>query len=179
MTAPVPVPRITPQRRAVTGHYAGPVSRTLAIGIDAAIATGVYTLSYAGLQLLLEAFFGSGFDHTGGDLSGVVAATTFSLWGFLYFFVSLAVAGRTIGMSLVGVRVLRTAGSAVTVGGAFVRTLVFPLSLLFFGLGLVPIVLGARHRAMHDAIAGTVVVYDWGSRTAQLPGPLSEFLARR
>jgi hypothetical protein len=36
-----------------------------------------------------------------------------------------------------------------------------------------------EHRALHDLIAGTAVVYDWGSRTAELPGPLSEFLARR
>ena len=93
-------------------------------------------------------------------------------WAFLYFFVSLAIAGRTIGNSLVGLRVLRADGSAVPVRSAFVRTVAYPFSLLFFGAGLVPIVLSARHRAFHDWVAGTVVVYDWGGRSRPAPRAL-------
>ena len=33
-------------------------------------------------------------------------------------------------------------------------------------------------RALHDLCAGTAVVYDWGDRPAELPGPLSSYLAR-
>jgi len=173
VTAVQPTPLAPAARLAVTGHYAGPVSRTLAIALDAAIVMAAYTLVYAGVNLLLDAFF-----DTSLDLSGVVNAVVLSGWAFLYFFVSLAIAGRTIGNSVVGLRVLRADGSAVPVRAALVRTLAYPFSLLFFGAGLVPIVLAARHRAFHDRVAGTVVVYDWGGRDAQLPGPLSNFLAR-
>jgi uncharacterized RDD family membrane protein YckC len=38
---------------------------------------------------------------------------------------------------------------------------------------------GRNRRALHDLIAGTAVVYDWGDRPAQMPAPLSSFIADR
>ena len=60
----------------------------------------------------------------------------------------------------------------------FVRTLAFPLSVLFFGIGLLMIVVQREHRSLHDLIAKSCVVYDWGDRSAEMPGPLSDFLNR-
>ena len=60
----------------------------------------------------------------------------------------------------------------------FVKTLAFPLSVLFFGIGPLMIVVEREHRSLHDMIAKTCVVYDWGDRSAEMPGPLSEFLNR-
>jgi hypothetical protein len=34
------------------------------------------------------------------------------------------------------------------------------------------------HRGLHDVIAATAVVYDWGDRQAEMPGPLADFLHR-
>jgi hypothetical protein len=42
------------------------------------------------------------------------------------------------------------------------------------GLGFLPIVTGRHRRALHDAIAGTAVVYSWDARAARL-----RFLARQ
>lgn len=159
----------------VSGHFAGIVSRGAAAALDVLFALAIFTVAYAGVGLLLDAFFGASMD---GKWSGLISAAALSCWGFAYYFVSLAVAGRTAGKGMVGLRVLSRSGAPLSVGKAFVRTLALPLSTLFFGLGYVPIVLQKQHRALHDYIAGTVVVYDWGARTAQLPGPLSEFLAR-
>jgi uncharacterized RDD family membrane protein YckC len=162
--------------RSVTGKYAGAVSRAAAATIDVIVVMGAYTVAYAGLQLLMDAFFDATPD---GRWWGLVSAAALSVWGFLYYFVSLAVAGRTVGKSLAGLRVLSSTGTPLSILKAFVRTVASPLSALFFGLGYLPIVLQREHRALHDFIAGTAVVYDWGDRTAQLPGPLSDFLSRQ
>lgn len=158
----------------VTGHYAGPVSRAAAAALDVLVAMTLYTVAYAGVELLADAFLNVSLD---GEWSGPLAALALAGWGFLYYFVGLAVSGRTVGKAVVGLRVLRADGSTLTVGRAFVRTVALPLSTVL-ALGFVPIVLHRQHRALHDFIAGTVVVYDWGSRSARLPGPLSEFLTR-
>jgi hypothetical protein len=50
---------------------------------------------------------------------------------------------------------------------------VFPLSFLLFGLGFLGILVQREHRALHDLIAGTAVVYSWDARAARL-----RFLAR-
>lgn len=166
---------VVPARRTVTGHYAGPVSRALGAALDAAVVTGTYTLGYAALDTLLTAFFQASLD---GERSGPLAAVALAGWGFLYVFVSLAIAGRTLGKSVLGLRVLMADGTTLTVRAALVRTLMLPVSMLLLGLGFVPIVLQREHRALHDFAAHTAVVYDWGARSAQLPGPLSQFLER-
>ena len=102
-----------------------------------------------------------------------------ALWYFLYHFVSLMIAGRTLGKWLVGMRVVMRDGSPIIKKAAFIRPLTFPLSFLVFGLGFVGILIEAERRALHDRLAGTVVVYDWGDRPAELPGPLSRWMARR
>ncbi len=162
-------------RRTVTGHYAGAASRAVAGLADVGAVMGLYTLGYSGLLFLDKTFFGDRFDLS---KSGVVGAVTLVVWGFLYFYVSLAVAGRTLGKGLIGLRVLTTDGGVITGRTAFIRTLALAVSFLLFFLGFLGILIGRRHRALHDVIAHTCVVYDWGERSAQLPGPLSDFLAR-
>jgi uncharacterized RDD family membrane protein YckC len=165
----------TVERLVVTGHYAGPASRGVAAVIDGAVVLGLYSLGYSALVMLNTAFFGDRFDLS---RSGVWGVVTLAVWAFLYVYVSLLIAGRTFGKGLVGIRVVSGAGAAVGGRAAFVRTLVLPISCLFMGLGLIGIVLGQRHRALHDVAANTCVVYDWGSRNAQIPGPLTDFIAR-
>lgn len=45
---------------------------------------------------------------------------------------------------------------------------------LFFGLGFAGILVQREHRALHDLIAGSAVVYAWDARAARL-----RFLARQ
>jgi len=169
-TAPVRGTGIT-----VTGHYAGAVSRAAAATLDLLAVMSVYTVGYAAARLLADAFLNVTLD---GKWSGVLAAVVLGAWGFMYYFVCLAVAGRTVGMAVVGLRTLRADGSPLTVTGAFIRTLAMPLSTVLL-IGFLMIIVQRQHRALHDFIAGTVVVYDWGERSARLPGPLSDFLAKR
>lgn len=165
-----------PARMDVTGHYAGAASRAAGAVLDVAIVMGTFTASVAGLDLLVRFFSGSSVTS---DSSGWGSAVALGIWAFLYVYVSLTIAGRTAGKAIVGLRVVTADGSPLTGRRALWRTLAFPLSVLPVGLGFIGIFLHREHRALHDLIARTAVVYDWGGRTAELPAPLSEFLARR
>jgi uncharacterized RDD family membrane protein YckC len=103
----------------------------------------------------------------------------YATWLFLYVFVALAIAGRTPGKGIIGLRVVTADGHPLPVRRAFWRTLALPLSVLLLGIGLLTIIFQREHRALHDLLAKTAVVYDWGDRAAELPGPLSDFLARQ
>ena len=65
-------------------------------------------------------------------------------------------------------QVLTDDGRDVSGRRAIGRTLAFPLSFLILCLGFLGILLGDRRRALHDVIAGTVVVYSWDARAARL-----------
>ena len=109
---------------------------------------------------------------TGNDISwhngDIWVVTAYAVWAFIYFAYSWAASGRTAGMALVGVRVVRDDGTDASARRAVVRTLAFPLSFLFLGLGFVGILLGDRRRTLHDVIAGTAVIYSWNTRAARL-----------
>lgn len=76
-------------------------------------------------------------------------------------------------MAVLGVRVVRADGTPLEPRQGVVRALVFPLSFLFCGLGFLGIIVQREHRALHDLIAGTAVIYSWDARAARL-----RFLAR-
>ncbi len=164
----------TAGRTSVTGHYAGPVGRALAAVVDIAIVAATFALGYFVTDLLARTFF----NHPLGGGRSPLATAALAVWAFLYVFVALAVAGRTFGKGLIGLRVVRADGDPLSVRRAFGRTLMLPLSIAFAGLGLLLILLQREHKALHDLVAGTAVVTDWGDRTAELPAPLSAFLAR-
>ena len=64
-----------------------------------------------------------------------------------------------------------SAGFTVTPGRVLLRTIMLPVAAAPLGLGLLPILLSRSRRGLHDAVAGTAVVYDWGDRPAQDAGP--------
>ena len=80
-------------------------------------------------------------------------------------------------MALIGLRVLATDGSAISQRQSFFRVLTLPLSVILLGIGLLMAVFGAERKALHDHIGGTCVVYDWGDRPAEMPAPLTSWLA--
>jgi uncharacterized RDD family membrane protein YckC len=81
-------------------------------------------------------------------------------------------------MAIVGLRIVSRAGEPLSGRRAFLRVLTLPLSLVLLGLGLLGIVFDRERRALHDLIAGSTVVYDWGDRMATMPTPLARWLAQ-
>lgn len=165
----------TPARLDVSGHYAGPVSRAAAAAVDGFLIFILFTVGATGVELLVGAIFDVSLAD---DRQGWVWLVAIGSWAFTYVVVSLGIAGRTPGKSLAGLTVVSRDGSVLPIKRAIGRTLAFPLSLLFFGIGFLGIIFGREHKALHDVLAKTAVVYDWGSRKAELSAPLSAYIAR-
>ena len=164
-------------RGQITGHYAGSLSRLGAFLIDVAIVWVTWVLTTAGIVFIINLFLR--VEGSGSATIGWIGLAFLASWAFLYLWVSLAVAGRTIGMGIVGIRVVDRKGGPLLGREALVRTLVFPFSFLIFGLGFLGVFVSPERRTMHDAAAGSVVVYDWGDRPAEMPAPLTQWVTRR
>ncbi|HEY8216973.1 MAG TPA: RDD family protein [Acidimicrobiia bacterium] len=154
------------------GQYAGPVTRAIAWLLDVAISVVVFDATIAVCLFLADLLTPA--DVRAGDVPEWLAAILLGGWLFAYFGGSWAASGKTVGMALLGLRVVNGDGSMLERWRGFLRAPALALSLLTFGIGLVGIVVGRRHRGLQDVIAGSVVVYDWDARSARL-----RFLARR
>jgi uncharacterized RDD family membrane protein YckC len=159
-------------RETVSGRYAGPVSRGAAAAIDVGVILGSYSAGVGLVGFLAQALFGFSI----GNGTGTVASVVLAGWAALYIAVSTAISGRTVGKAVVGLIVVSRTGHPVGPFAAVVRMLTVPFSTSIFAAGLLLIVLRRDHRALHDLIARTAVVYDWGDRPAQLPAPLTAYL---
>jgi uncharacterized RDD family membrane protein YckC len=89
------------------------------------------------------------------------------LWLFLYFTYCWATTGKTPGMVVLGIRVVRADGAHAEAWRAVVRTLILPVSVALFFVSLPLILLQRAHQAPHDLAAGTAVVYAWDARAAK------------
>lgn len=72
----------------------------------------------------------------------------------LYFAFFWTLAGRTPGMAVLGLRVVRADGRQVRWPAALVRALL----LAYFPIGALLLVVNRRHYALHDMIARTAVI---------------------
>ncbi len=153
------------------GQYAGSVSRFVAYVIDLAVSAGIFALGLAATSLGVQVVTRHPVSW---NRSNVVVAIVYVCWEFFYFGYSWAASGRTVGMAVLGVRVVRADGVILDPWRGVVRALVFPLSFLLFGLGFLGILVQREHRALHDLIAGSAVIYAWDARSARL-----RFLARQ
>jgi len=128
--------------------YAGIVSRTVAFVVDAVVVTVVAAGTVAVVQLVASV---AGADWRGlaraaaPAVPAVFAAYNFVFWGL---------SGRTPGMALLGLRVTSTAGRPVRWIPALIRAVV----LAYLPIGSVWCLVDRRRQAVHDKLAGTVVV---------------------
>ena len=159
-----------------TGRYAGPVTRFIALVLDILIVTTGFTVIVAGTTYLIELVSPIEID----PVRGLWYIVGFVVWAFLYLWLSIAVFGKTLGKTVMGVRVVDSQGSlALHSRQSLIRAITYPLSFVVLGLGLLGVLFGRERRAWHDHFAGTAVVYDWGSRTARLSTPLATWLERK
>jgi uncharacterized RDD family membrane protein YckC len=142
---------------------AGSVSRFLAFLVD---------------QLLIALLFAAGAWLSVSALAVVTGrSVTAPTWfvaicygtqKFVYIAAQLAATGRTVGKALLGLMVVEAGGEPLRAREALVRTLVFPLSFLLFGVGFLLGLFRRDRRELHDLLASTAVVYAWDASTAQL-----------
>lgn len=75
--------------------------------------------------------------------------------------------GKTIGKWTTGLRLERTDGSVPGIGWALLRHFVgYPVSLLLLGIGFLMSIVVPNGRGLHDFIAGTVVIREYGRAKA-------------
>jgi uncharacterized RDD family membrane protein YckC len=160
----MPAPPLAAQEN-LQGHYAGFASRFLAFAVDVAVLTAGFVLILAAVNFVASIVTGKSTNFSRSDTWVVVA---YVVWAFIYFAHWWGLNGKTPGGGLFGVQVLTDDGGDVSGRRAIGRALAFPLSFLILCLGFLGILLGDRRRALHDVIAGTVVVYSWDARAARL-----------
>jgi uncharacterized RDD family membrane protein YckC len=163
---------ITPQALEDTlyGHYAGFSSRFLALAVDLllialliAMATHFVTtaLSLLGVQRFYQDLIDTlGFDVVGVGASGFLGALI--VFGYAAIFWSLN--GRTLGMALLGLKVVSFDGSHISIWRALIRVIFFFISALLFFLGFLWVLGDNRRQGWHDKAAGSIVIYTWPAR---------------
>lgn len=180
--APTELRDVAPPRRpgrdrpSITGHYAGPVARLAAFGLDWAAMLFAFGAFAAMAGWLLDLLIS---DDRAWTIDPPWSTLLLVMWAFVYFTVPLAMTGSTLGKAVVGLRVVGRSGQPLRPPQAVLRVLSLPLSIVLLGLGLIGTVVGRERRALHDVIARSVEVVDWGDRPAALPSPLSNWLDRR
>jgi uncharacterized RDD family membrane protein YckC len=166
--SPAPAP---PPSAAVNGTgsaYGGLVTRIVAFALDAAIIDAVALVVGVVIALALSLF------NLPNDVQKVLAAVggvAAVVWGISYFTFFWSTTGQTPGNRVMSIEVRGVRGERLSVRRAFVRVLVLPLSVIPFGAGLWLILVDRRRRALHDRIAGTVVVYVAAVPRAARPAP--------
>jgi uncharacterized RDD family membrane protein YckC len=130
---------------------------------------GIRTVAYL-VDAFLLSFVGGAFPYlvwsatspgnqSPGGASGSVGGTSLavSLIYFVIFWSHLG-GGRTLGMRLLGLRVMREDGSPVGVFDALVRWIGLWISFAFCFIGVLWVAGDARKQGWHDKMAHTLVV---------------------
>ena len=160
----------------VTGHFVGPLGRVLATTLDVVGAVASWTLITSTLAGLVTSFAGP--EAVSGTTAGIAWAIGLSLWIAGWFLLPLEVVGRTPAMSVLGMRVVTREGDVPRFRTLLLRSLVQAPAVLLLGVGYLPVLFDKRRRALHDLVAGTSVVWDWGAQEATIASPLGRWVAR-
>lgn len=95
---------------------------------------------------------------SGGNATGTYGFST--LLGLVYFayFWSVSGGGQTLGMRLFKLKVVKTDGSLLDIGGAVVRYIGLVVSFVVIFIGVIWVAFDPNKQGWHDKIAGTYVV---------------------
>jgi uncharacterized RDD family membrane protein YckC len=159
------------RRRSEPTDRAGAVTRGLAFGLDALLIN----LAFSGIAAV-AALIASAFTGNGNGVSDLVLAVGTTAWlalGSLYLVGFWSLAGQTLGMRFVGIR-LDVEGRGLRFGLSVRRLIGMALAVMAFGLGFLGIFFDERRRAWDDRLSRTDVVYEGHERK---PAPWSRFEA--
>jgi uncharacterized RDD family membrane protein YckC len=124
--------------------------------------------------LVVSFLFGRAFNDAGErDGANLLNSTLINAGWLVMILIALTsfvifpmITGKSPGKMLTGLRIVKTDGNSLSLGSLLIRHLVgYPLTILSFGLGFLLSIFSRKGRALHDILAGTVVVY--GRRKAK------------
>lgn len=157
----------TPEQVALEFALAGVGSRFMAVLLDTIIQVVLYIILFL---LTIALLFNP---LSGNQPTWVVAVTIFVFfliyWGYFALF-EICWKGQTPGKKWAGIRVIKDSGRPISPFEAISRNLVRIVDWMpgIYGIGVVTMLLNARHRRLGDFVAGTLVVHESSSREAAL-----------
>src|SRR6266571_6013668 len=138
-----------------------------------ALRCGALLIDYILLALIMvfstmiARLMGGGARMAGGTAEKVGILITLIV-AVLDLVVMAGLTGKTVGKWTTGLRIERTDGRLPGIGRVVLRHVVgYPLSLLPFGLGFLVVTVSPSGRALHDLIAGTIVVRRSGGQMVE------------
>jgi uncharacterized RDD family membrane protein YckC len=157
------VPAATPEKATASEQaglaepsYQGLVTRAIAFALDGAIINVVAIVVAAGVALALSVLQ---FPDSLDPVLSAVGGAAYVLWSIGYFVVFWSSTGETPGDRFMRIRVrLADSGEPPRPLRALVRLGALVLAVIPLFAGLLPILVDARRRGVHDMLAGTVVV---------------------
>ena len=140
--------------------YAGLQLRIVAFLLDAMVMISAFMLFVAagGLQTLLRSDFGNVDPPDSAFYVWAGFVLAFIPFAALYFAGLWSWRGQTVGMMAVHIKVASRDRRRLSFRRALARTLAIPLSMLPLGLGFLTIFFDRENRALHDYLAGSVVL---------------------
>ena len=135
------------------GRPAGFWIRTAALVIDSVVLT-IATAILAAVALqqnYFETFGSETVDWTAGDTLSVLLSIAYGI-------LMVAALSGTIGKLILGMRIVRTDGTRVSLGRAALRYVAQILSVLTIFIGYVMVAFRQDKRSLHDLIADTAVI---------------------
>lgn len=161
----------TPENVTFGYDVAGIGSRFLAAFIDTLLIMLLLTIVNMTMLFLTRSLFG---DSAAQNLVSIWIAALFGLisffffWGY-YILFEMMWNGQSPGKRWLGLRVLKTDGTPITLVESIIRNLVRLVDFLpaYYGLGVVTMFVNDRARRLGDLAAGTLVVYDTGTVTLE------------
>ena len=90
------------------------------------------------------------------DLLTVLCLLFFSIFYYIGFWTT---DGQTMGKTIIGLKVIRTDGTQLSVGRALLRYIGYIVSASLFSIGFLWAAFDPKRQGWHDKLAGTLVVY--------------------
>ena len=162
----------TPENVAFGYDVAGIGSRFLAALVDTLIIAVLLLVVFMTGAFLTRTILDNLSDSATGWIVALIGLIAFAfLWGY-YIFFELLWNGQSPGKRWVGLRVIKTDGTPITLSESIIRNLVRLVDFLpaYYGLGVVVMFVNDQARRLGDLAAGTLVVRDKAKVTLESLG---------
>jgi uncharacterized RDD family membrane protein YckC len=157
-------PVIRAEQRAPELHFER-LRAPFSLRCGAVLIDYIMLISVLAIGTILSRWFGEG--RRGGATYLLIAYGLIAFIAFLNLIVLPAWTGRSLGKWVTALRIERRDGVPLSIGRALLRHLVgYPVTFLTLGSGFLLAAFSAEGRALHDFLAGTVVVRTRGGRHA-------------
>ena len=161
MTAPDQLSIETPEQVALEFPLAGVGSRFLAVSIDTLLQLLIGLLVFAAVAGT-RSLLGDAARGGGPWFLAVLVITVFLLFYGYFMAFEAFWHGQTPGKRLIGLRVLSVTGRPARLDEAILRNLLRIIDQMpgIYAIGIVTMLVSARHQRLGDLAAGTVVVHE-------------------